>query len=134
MHMEVLRTKSSPLEKYIYLHTIQDIDETLFFAMLCNHTYEIMPMVYTPTVGEACQKWHKIFKQAPRGIYLSTNDLGHVEEVLRSYRATEIKVIVVTDGERILGLGDLGANGMGIPVGKLALYTACAGIDPKKHG
>jgi len=130
LHMEVLQSKSSPLEKYIYLHTIQDMDETLFFSMLCNHTYQIMPLVYTPTVGEACQKWHKIFKQSPRGVYLSTNDLGHCEEILRSYRATDVKVIVVTDGERILGLGDLGANGMGIPVGKLALYTACAGIDP----
>ena len=130
--MDQLRKKSSPLEKYIYLHTLQDADETLYFSVLTKHTEEVMPFVYTPTVGQACQEWDKITRYTPRGLYVSLKDAGHVRQMLDNWPQNDIKVIVVTDGERILGLGDLGANGMGIPVGKLALYTACAGINPSQ--
>lgn len=126
-----LRKKATPLDKYIFLHTIQDSDEHLFYAILAAHTSETMPLVYTPTVGQACQEWSHIYRQTPRGVYIGLKDRGHVKEILHNYPNKEIKVIVFTDGERILGLGDLGANGMGIPVGKLALYTTCAGIHPK---
>lgn len=129
--IEQVRSKVSPLEKYIYMQTIQDSDETLYFAALSRHLTELMPIVYTPTVGEACQKWSHITRFQPRGLYLSLADLGNIKNILLSYPHKGIKVIVMTDGERILGLGDLGANGMGIPVGKLALYTACAGIHPQ---
>ena len=132
MSMEQFYKKTSPLEKYIYLHTIQDADETLYYAILVAHTAEVMPYVYTPTVGQACQEWSTITRHTPRGLYLSINDKGQIRKILDNWPQSEINTIVVTDGERILGLGDLGANGMGIPVGKLALYTACAGIDPSK--
>jgi len=128
--MSQLRLKTSPLEKYIYLHTIQDADETLYYYILLHHTAETMPIVYTPAVGQACTEWSHIYRQVPRGIYLTIDDIGHVNEILRYYPHQDIKVIVFTDGERILGLGDLGCNGMGIPIGKLALYTVCAGIHP----
>ncbi|EKX44581.1 hypothetical protein GUITHDRAFT_152903 [Guillardia theta CCMP2712] len=129
--MEQLRSKSNDLEKYIYLQTIQDGSEDLYFGVLGRNLKECMPLVYTPTVGQACIQWHQIYRHTPRGIYLSIDDIGHVEEALSNWPQQDVKVIVVTDGERILGLGDLGVNGMGIPVGKLALYTACGGIDPK---
>jgi malate dehydrogenase (oxaloacetate-decarboxylating)(NADP+) len=116
--MRQLHRKSNPLEKYIFLHTIQDSDETLFYAILTKHTKEAMPIVYTPTVGQACQEWSHIYRQQVRGVYLSLNDHGRIERILSNYPNKNIKVIVFTDGERILGLGDLGANGMGIPVGK----------------
>ena len=130
--MSQFREQVMPIDKYTYLHTLQDTDETLYYAMLTQHTVEVLPYVYTPTVGEACQKWHQITHTSPRGVYLSSNDKGNIKQILKRYPLKDIKVIVVTDGERILGLGDLGCNGMGIPVGKLALYTACAGIDPKQ--
>lgn len=132
LSMHNLRKKTSPLEKYLYLHSIQDSDETLFYAILAQHTYETMPLVYTPTVGAACTEWSHIYRQQPRGVYLSTKHLGNVKNVLANYPNKDIKVIVFTDGERILGLGDLGSNGMGIPIGKLALYTTCAGIRPEQ--
>jgi malate dehydrogenase (oxaloacetate-decarboxylating)(NADP+) len=132
LSMENLRKKTSPLEKYLYLHGIQDSDETLFYAILAKHTHETMPLVYTPTVGAACVEWSHIYRQQPRGVYLSTKHLGKVQDILKSYPIKDIKVIVFTDGERILGLGDLGSNGMGIPIGKLALYTTCAGIHPEQ--
>ena len=121
----------SPIEKYIYLHSIQDSEEALYFAALALHTPELMPIVYTPTVGEACQKWAKISRPMLRGLYIQSGDAGNVANILSNHPSKEIDVIVFTDGERILGLGDLGVNGMGIPVGKLALYSALAGIDPR---
>jgi malate dehydrogenase (oxaloacetate-decarboxylating)(NADP+) len=130
--MEQLRKKTSPIEKYTFLHTIQDADETLFYSILIKHTAETMPFVYTPTVGEACIQWGKIYRHTPRGLYLSLKDKGQIRQILDNYPNKDIKAIVFTDGERILGLGDLGVNGMGIPIGKLALYTACAGIHPSQ--
>ena len=130
--MTQFRQQIRPIDKYTYLHTLQDTDETLYYALLTQHTVEVLPFVYTPTVGEACQKWSHISHSAPRGLYLSSNDRGNLKQLLQNYPLTDIKVIVVTDGERILGLGDLGCNGMGIPVGKLALYSACAGVHPQQ--
>lgn len=127
-----MRSKESPLEKYIYLHNIQDVSERLFYAILCKNTSEVMPLVYTPTVGEACQNFSAIYRGTLRGMYFSLEDSGKIRTLLDNWFTSKITTIVVTDGERILGLGDLGVNGMGIPIGKLALYTACGGIDPAK--
>ena len=124
-----LRRLQDPLEKFVALNALHDRNESLFFRVLCDNIDEMQPLVYTPTVGLACQKFGVVF-QRPRGMFITANDRGRIAGVLRNW-PYEAGIIVVTDGERILGLGDLGANGMGIPVGKLSLYTACAGVHPQ---
>jgi len=125
-----VRRKPDNLEKYLYLTGLQDGDERLFYKVLIDNLEELSPIIYTPTVGLACQEYSRIFSR-PRGLFITKYDRGHIKDVLRNWPEKDVRVIVVTDGERILGLGDLGANGMGIPIGKLSLYTACAGIDPR---
>ncbi|MEL6301322.1 MAG: NAD-dependent malic enzyme [Pseudomonadota bacterium] len=125
-----IRRKSSDIERYIALRALQSRSQQLFYRVVTDNIEEIMPLIYTPTVGEACKEFAHIFRDA-RGMYISIDDAGDVDKLLANWPEDDIRVIVVTDGERILGLGDLGSNGMGISIGKLALYTACAGIHPR---
>jgi malate dehydrogenase (oxaloacetate-decarboxylating)(NADP+) len=128
--LQQLGHKTTDLERYIYLISLLDNDETLFYRTVMSDPARFLPIVYDPTIGEACLKFGHIYRRA-RGMYLSITHKGHVKEVLRNWPVKDVRVICVTDGGRILGLGDLGANGMGIPIGKLQLYTACAGVPPQ---
>lgn len=128
--LKALRNFQTDFQRYAYLRDLQDTNETLFYAVLLRNIEEMMPLVYTPTVGEGCQRFSEIWRK-PRGLFLSYANRDRIRDILAHHRYDSIRAIVVSDGERILGLGDQGAGGMGIPIGKLALYTACAGIHPQ---
>ncbi len=119
----------TPIQKHIYLRSLQDRNETLFYALMREHLEELLPIVYTPVVGEACQRFHEIYRK-PRGLFISYANRHKIDQLFTNIDNPEVKVIVVSDGERILGIGDLGVGGMGIPIGKISLYTACGGLHP----
>jgi len=128
--IENIRRKESNIEKYIFLSALQDRNERLFYRTVMDFLPELLPIIYTPTVGEACQKFSHIYR-ADKGFYITPEDKGSIAEVLANWPDKDVRIIVVTDGSRILGLGDLGCNGIGIPIGKLSLYVAGGGIDPE---
>jgi malate dehydrogenase (oxaloacetate-decarboxylating) len=128
--IQALRDQPDAFHKYGFLRDLQDMNETLFYALVLRHVQEMLPLVYTPTVGEGCQRFSEIWKK-PRGLFLSYPNRGRIDQILSHPRFDSVKCIVVSDGERILGLGDQGAGGMGIPIGKMALYTALGGIHPE---
>jgi len=127
--MKRIRLLQTDIQKYVALNQILSRNERLFYRLLMEYTEELLPIVYTPTVGKACQQYGLIFRD-PRGLFITIHDLGYVDTILTNWPERRVQAVVMTDGERILGLGDLGCNGMGIPIGKLALYTACGGIHP----
>lgn len=129
--LQQLGHKTSDIERYVYLIQLLDADETLFYRVVMSDPARFLPIVYDPTVGEACLKFGHIYRH-PRGMYVTIKEKGRVREVLENWPVDDVRVICVSTGERILGLGDLGANGMGIPIGKLQLYTACAAVPPHK--
>jgi malate dehydrogenase (oxaloacetate-decarboxylating)(NADP+) len=126
-----LRRKTCDIDRYVFMQQLLSRSQTLFYRVLIDHIEELMPIVYTPTVGQACREFAHIYRQA-QGFYISLADKGLIRSMLKNWPEQDVRMIVVTDGERILGLGDLGTNGMGIPIGKLALYCACAGIRPEQ--
>ena len=127
--LKVMDTFTADIQRYTFLRDVQDTNETLFYSLLTSNIEKMLPLVYTPTVGEGCQRFSEVWRK-PRGLFLSYPNRGKIREILASPRFDDARIIVVSDGERILGLGDQGAGGMGIPIGKLSLYTACAGIHP----
>jgi malate dehydrogenase (oxaloacetate-decarboxylating) len=127
--LDAFRALTTNLQKYVFLRGLQDTNETLFYALLTRNIEEMLPIVYTPTVGLGCQSFSHIFRK-PRGLFLSVPHKDKIRSILAHPRFDHVEAIVVSDGERILGLGDQGAGGMGIPIGKLSLYTACAGLHP----
>lgn len=129
--LKALESFPTAFQRYSFLRDLQDTNETLFYAVLTRNIEKLLPLVYTPTVGEGCQRFSEIWRR-PRGVFLSYPNQSRIESILANQKYDEVAVIVVSDGERILGVGDQGAGGMGIPIGKLALYTACAGIHPRR--
>lgn len=127
--LKALAAQESDFERYGLLRDLQDMNETLFYALVTRNIEHMLPLVYTPTVGEGCQRFSEIWRRT-RGVFLSYPNKNRIREILANPQFDKVRVIVVSDGERILGLGDQGAGGMGIPIGKLSLYTACAGIRP----
>jgi malate dehydrogenase (oxaloacetate-decarboxylating)(NADP+) len=126
-----LDQESDPVRKFLMFSSLQDRNEALFYKVLTTHIKELAPIVYTPTVGQVCQKYGWLYRR-PRGMYFSPLDRGHMSSMVFNHPESEIDIVVMTDGSRILGLGDLGANGMPIPVGKLSLYVSAAGINPRR--
>jgi malate dehydrogenase (oxaloacetate-decarboxylating)(NADP+) len=128
--MDNLRRQATDLDRHVFLSALRERNETLYYRTVLDHLGETLPLIYTPTVGQACQAFGRLF-QAPRGLYVTAQDHGRIRGMLRHWPQRSVRVIVVTDGSRILGLGDLGAGGMGIPIGKLDLYVACGGVPPQ---